>query len=240
MYYCYICTLFFILMKKYLLVIIALCTSLAYAQINEIGVFAGGSNYVGDIGNTQYIHPNDYALGLLYRWNKSPRHAYRFSITTSQLKAKDSDSPNFARQERNVSFNTNLTELSAGMEFNFLNFNLHELTTKVTPYVYSGLSYSFYKASYFDNYKKQHFLDTQRTLAIPIVLGIKTTLTPKMVLGFEVGARYSFADDIDGSNPVKQEYSKFRFGNLNSNDWYVFSGFVLTYTFGEKPCYCTD
>ena len=27
-----------------------------------------------------------------------------------------------------------------------------------------------------------------------------------------------------------------RFGNLNSNDWYVFSGISFTYTFTRKPC----
>jgi hypothetical protein len=26
-----------------------------------------------------------------------------------------------------------------------------------------------------------------------------------------------------------------KFGNINNNDWYVFSGLTLTYTFGEKP-----
>jgi hypothetical protein len=26
-----------------------------------------------------------------------------------------------------------------------------------------------------------------------------------------------------------------KFGNINNNDWYVFSGLTLTYTFGENP-----
>ena len=28
------------------------------------------------------------------------------------------------------------------------------------------------------------------------------------------------------------------FGNINNNDWYVFSLINLSYTFGRKPCYC--
>jgi hypothetical protein len=41
-----------------------------HAQIHEIGVFLGGSNYVGDVGSTTYIAPNEPAFGILYKWNK--------------------------------------------------------------------------------------------------------------------------------------------------------------------------
>jgi hypothetical protein len=60
------------------------------------------------------------------------------------------------------------------------------------------------------------------------------------VFGFESGARYAFQDDLDGSNPTNDNLSNARFGNLNSNDWYVFTGFTLTYTFGDKPCFCSN
>ncbi len=32
------------------------------AQINEIGVFLGGSNFVGDVGSTTYIHQINWLL----------------------------------------------------------------------------------------------------------------------------------------------------------------------------------
>jgi hypothetical protein len=56
-----------------------------HAQIHEVGVFLGGSNYIGDIGPTTYISPNEPAIGVLYKWNKSPRHSYRFSYTQSKI-----------------------------------------------------------------------------------------------------------------------------------------------------------
>ena len=61
-----------------------------------------------------------------------------------------------------------------------------------------------------------------------------------ITLAVEAGARYTFADDIDGSNPTNENLQQQQFGNINSNDWYVFTGLTLTYTFGEKPCYCAD
>jgi hypothetical protein len=60
-------------MKRILLVLILLSAPfMAEAQINELGLWAGGANYVGDVGPTNYIAPNDLAIGLLYKWNRSP------------------------------------------------------------------------------------------------------------------------------------------------------------------------
>ena len=57
-------------MKRLLLITIVLVslglTNLS-AQIHEIGVFVGGSNYVGDIGSTRYINSNKFAFGFLYK-----------------------------------------------------------------------------------------------------------------------------------------------------------------------------
>jgi len=106
-----------------------------HAQIHEIGVFLGGSNYIGDVGSTTYINPNEPAFGILYKWNKSPRHAYRFSYTQSQISGDDLDSKEIGRNNRGYSFVNNIKELSAGLEFNFFDFNLNEKRTKFTPYI---------------------------------------------------------------------------------------------------------
>ncbi len=108
---------------------------------------------------------------------------------------------------------------------------------KFTPYVYTGLSYFFYEDIYsFAGTSKKDGTDT--SMAIPMTVGVKAKLTQSLVMGLEVGTRYTFTDNLDSSNPSDSQHLKF--GNLDSNDWYVFSGFTLTYTFGEKPCYCAD
>jgi hypothetical protein len=211
--------------------------STIHSQINEIGVFLGGSNYIGDVGSTTYIAPNEPAFGILYKWNKSPRHAYRFSYTQAQISGDDRDSKETGRYNRGYSFVNNLKELSAGLEFNFFDFNLHQERPKFTPYVFTGLSCFFYDDLYIVS-GVTHKNDIKSNIAIPITLGVKTNFSRKFVLGLEVGARYSFTDNIDGSNPSNSSLTKF--GNINNNDWYVFSGATLTYTFGEKPCYCAD
>lgn len=236
----YICTQFLFKMtrKAGLFLFLLLSTSM-YCQIHEIGIFAGGSNYIGDIGPTTYIAPNNLALGLLYKWNKSPRHAYRISYTQSKLTSNDLDSNEASRSQRGYDFENNIKELSLGLEFNFFDFNLHEFGKKTTPYVYSGISYTRYSSLFFINSEMKTDSRTG-TLGIPMIVGIKSKLNRRFIIGLEVGARFTFVDDFDGSLPKNQNLNQLKFGNINNNDWYVFSGVTLTYTFGEKPCYCID
>lgn len=209
------------------------------AQINELGIFVGGANYVGDVGPTDYVAPNDLALGITYKWNRSPRHSWRASFTYANIASDDADSNVSGRNQRGFEIENTIKELSVGMEFNFFDFNLHEPEFKLTPYIYGGISYFWYDESYINTFNGDfHRGDAKGSLAIPMVVGIKTNVIPSFVLGFEVGARYAFTDNLDGSN--NDDYPQYRFGNLGSDDWYVFTGFTLTYTFGEKPCYCPD
>ncbi len=213
--------------------------SLMQAQIHEVGLFAGASNFIGDVGPTNYINPNQPALGILYKWNRSPRHSWRASFTYAKLKADDANSNASGRHDRGYSFDNSIKELSLGLEFNFFDFNLHDLRRQVTPYLYGGLSYFRYDSQYVQNGNTE-VDDASNALAIPMTAGVKSNITPNLILGFEIGARYTFADDIDGSNPKSAQYQQLKFGNLNSNDWYVFTGFTLTYTFGNSPCYCQE
>ena len=75
------------------------------------------------------------------------------------------------------------------------------------------------------------------TLGIPLVVGIKYRFFENFIISFEAGARYTFTDDIDG-NIISTEEIDYNFGNINNNDWYMFSIMNLSYTFGRKPCYC--
>ena len=210
------------------------------AQINEFGVFLGGSNFIGDVGKTNYISPNEVAFGILYKWNKSPRHSYRFSYMQSNITGKDVDSNEPKRELRGYQFKNNIKEISAGLEFNFFDFNLHEiLRKKYTPYVHTGISYFIYNELFIVNGETRND-KTSGTFAIPITVGVKSNVFNSFIVGFEVGARYTFTDNIDGSNPKNKNLEQFKFENINSKDWYVFTGFTVTYTFGEKPCYCAD
>lgn len=214
-----------------------------FGQIHEVGLFVGGANAIADVGSGKYIKPTDVAVGGIYKWNRSPRHSYRFSAIYTNISGDDLKSTDPRRKERGYTFENNIMELTTGLEFTFLDFDLHDehnYARKTTPYLFTGVTYLHYDALYLTPQKTIEKYNSHNTFAIPMTVGIKTALTKRFILAFEVSARYAFTDDLDGSNPVrdKEEYESLKFGNTNSNDWYVFTGFTLTYTFGRNPCFC--
>ncbi|MGC6431761.1 MAG: DUF6089 family protein [Jejuia sp.] len=228
-------------MRKVNVLIISILTlQLGFSQINEIGVFAGGSNFIGDVGATDFISPNQAAFGGIYKWNRSARHSYRISMIFTELEGMDIDSDDPRRQQRGYSFSNSIFEVSAGMEFTFLDFNLHTGDPVATPYLYSGISVARHDNYYFDNGALTSENSKSWAFGIPMVLGFKARLIDQFIIGLEVGARYTFTDEIDGSIPYADFRESFQFGNVNNNDWYVFSGITLTYTFGQNPCYCIE
>ena len=213
-------------------------SSLSFSQIYEVGGFFGGSNFIGDVGSTKFINPNSYAFGGVLKWNRSPRHSFRASLMLTKLSANDNDSNDPKRIDRGYYFNTPIVEASLGIEFTFFDFDLHSGTPQSTPYIYTGISMANHPNFFFNSNTLIDEKTKSNAYGIPIALGFKTTLIDQIVIAVEFGARYTFSDEIDGSKPDSEENQIARFGNFNNNDWYMFSGLTITYTFGRKPCYC--
>lgn len=210
------------------------------SQINELGLFVGGSNFIGDVGATNYIAPNQFAFGGVYKWNRSPRHSYRVSVIFTDLEGDDIKSDDPRRIKRGYNFATQIIEISAGMEFTFFDFDLHSGKKIATPYLFTGLSVANHDNHYFLNGVQTPENASSWAFGIPMALGFKTNFMEQFLLSIEVGARYTFSDEIDGSLPSDPSNQPYQFGNLNNNDWYMFTGITLTYTFGINPCYCVN
>lgn len=227
-------------MRQLTVIIITLFSiQFSTAQIHEFGLYLGGSNFIGDVGATDYIAPKNLTIGGIYKWNRSPRHSYRISLLFSELEGIDKNSDDPSRQIRGLEFNSQIIELSAGMEFTFLDFNLHKGGFVSTPYLYTGVTVTKHDNFFLANSGQLEPEGTESfAYGIPMIVGYKAAIAQHFVLAFEIGARYTFSDEIDGSVLDAEELQSRSFGNLNNNDWYTFTGVTLTYTFGKNPCYC--
>lgn len=227
-------------MKRLSIVIMLFTFGTICSQTYEVGLFAGGANNIGDVGRTNYILPSDIAFGGLFKWNIAKRYAWRASVIYGKFTADDSKSNITSRQQRGYVVDNSILEASAGLEFNFVEYNLHKMGPAFTPYLYTGLTYFRYGYDYFDAGQLLSVSQTDGSFAIPMTVGAKLRLNQFLILGAEIGARYTFTDNLDASNPkklnVNQQLGDLAFGNIFSDDWYVFSGLTLTYTFGRKPC----
>ncbi len=227
-------------MIKYFLSILFICViNISFGQIYEIGFFIGGSNYVGDVGSTNYIKPNKVAGALIYKYNYNPRMAFRATYSYLPIAGDDADASNPFRKQRGISFTNTIQEVALGLEYNFFKYNISEHNTSFTPYILVEIAAFSYKKLERTNDDRTVDLRNSISYAIPFGLGIKGRLVNNLAYAVEAKFRYAIVDDID--------YSKRLFSpsdsiiNLNyggaDNDWYMFTGVSIVYTFGRPACY---
>lgn len=222
-------------MKKHrILYLFILITSSLWAQLHEVGFFVGGSNYIGDIGNEAYFNPNQLGGGILYKRNINSRISLRAAYSRIRLKADDADAANIVRKNRGFSFTNNLNELAAGIEFNYFNYDLSTHSYVHTPYLLLELVAFNYRIAEREISLNNYELGTKTSFAIPIGIGYKAKILDHFAVAAEIKVRYTFADDLDYNNP---QIPSLTFGNSASNDWYVFTGIIFTYSFGRPPCF---
>jgi len=215
------------MMKKKLFVItFILFTNVAIGQINEVGVFLGGSNYIGDIGRTNWIYPNSYAVGAVYKWNMHPRYSIRANYTYSKIVGDDAQSNNSFRKYRDLNFSNSIHELVVGIEYHFFKYNLSKIGYTNTPYILLEAGVVNYGT--FVSGRTYNF-------TMPFGVGYKMKLAQNIGIGFETSFRYTFKDDIDGY-PYDENSDNIQI-NPNDNDWYVFTGITLVFAFGREGCY---
>lgn len=210
-------------------------TSISWSQINEIGVFIGGSNYVGDVGKTTYISPNSFGGALIYKYNLNPRIALRGTLSYFSIEADDAESSNPIRKSRGYKFNNSIKELAVGIEFNFFEYDLssrHKYKT-FTPYILLELAGFMYKSPKAEVAVGKYSFKNNTSFAIPFGIGFKSKLMENVAIAIETKVRYTFEDDLDLST---SRIPSLNFGG-NSNDWYLFTGVSFVYTFGRPACY---
>jgi len=216
------------MMKKIVFIIlISFFSTGVFSQINEAGIFVGGSNYIGDIGRTNFIYPNSFAVGAIYKWNMHPHYSIRATYNYSKLSGDDAQSSNSFRKYRDLSFTNDIHELALGIEYHFFKYSLGKVGYTHTPYLFVQAGAVNYGLDNDDN-RSYNF-------TMPFGAGYKTILAPNIGIAFETGFRYTFKDDIDGYpyDPLSENVQI----NPNNNDWYVFTGITLVLAFGREGCY---
>lgn len=218
--------------KHTLIILFTFLTTIGFSQIHEIGVFMGGSNFIGDVGSTKYLYPNHFGGGFVYKYNYNPRVAIRANYNFIGIKGDDSNSSNLYRRQRGHKFFNTINEFAIGVEFNFYEYNIMERNTFYTPYILTQLAVFNYKTPI--AYTKSN-LTTQGSFSytVPVGVGFKGRLGDNVAFAFETAVRFTLKDDLDYStNKIKA----LNFGG-RGNDAYVFTAFSIVYTFGRPPCY---
>jgi hypothetical protein len=228
---------------------------MASAQQYEVGLGLGAGTYTGDI--LRRIDPAQLGIqGTLFgRRNFDNAWTLRAGISVSRLNGSDSINPvDPVALTRNAYFNGTMAELSATMEFHFLDYMSHRSTNRFSPFGFFGLGYGmFFGDGQSYRADPQPGSYTVNTVILPFGAGIKYKLKDRILLSLEGGAKATFTDNLDKIGNEMAYFPRFRtdpgtgnqvldpnsinFGNPSDRDWYYFLGLTISYSFHQIKCY---
>ncbi len=228
--------------RVFSLLLFIVTINVSLGQIYEVGFFLGGTNYIGDIGSEYYINPNRVGGGFVFKYNINPRIALRGNFSYFPLFDDDANATSSFRRERDFKFieTNNVFELAAGVEINFFDYqNATKDNLQHTPYILAQIAVFNYKSvdnlvvsSTSENFFGSNFANNY-SYTLPVGLGYKGRLGRNVAYAIESGVRFTLVDDLDYTT---EDFALLDFEG-NGNDFYVFTGFSLVYTFGRPPCY---
>ena len=214
------------------------------AQQYEIGLQIGNTKYIGDIGKEDYFYPSKIGGSLIFKNTVNQWMLMRLSLSYLLIEANDAESYNIGRQTRDWQFSGTVMETSLGIEYNFFPRNPYlrdKKYYKFVPYMYSGLTFINYFGTLNGGNNRENGYEYNGTaLGIPMIVGFKYKLSEHFLFSSEIGARYNFTDNLDGTANYFKKIDKYNgvpTTNINSNDWYTFASIGLIYTFGDLRCY---
>jgi hypothetical protein len=223
-------------------VLFCLIVSLSYplsslAQRFEGGIFFGGSNHAGDVGNGIFV-PSEtrLSIGGILRYNLTTAFSIKGNFYKGYLSGSDANSPDEALQKRGFATKGAIQEIGINLEWNFLRQSGYDkgggvFKMVVNPYVFVGVAATNCTAkptapATMTPYPFPEEGAVNNFVAVPMGIGIKWHIIENFSLGFEVGQRTVFSDYLDGISKA---------ANPNKGDWYLFGGLSLTYIIGNDP-----
>lgn len=216
------------LAKILILFTIFFVTKNSTAQKWEVGGLLGASNYNGDLAREIVLKETHLAGGIYARYNIGKYFSIKSALSIGTISGNDK---NFKENKyRNLSFKSNITEISSNMEFNFRPFGSQVRTENFTPFLSLGIAgFRFNpKAKYNGDIFELHSLHTEGQsnkelyklfqLAVPFGLGLKWEINDNLIVGYEFLYRKTFTDyldDVSKRYPDMAEQKK-RYGSVSA------------------------
>jgi len=206
-------------MRSKALIILILCIisyssySQVYYRKTEFGLSAGGANYFGDLNQQYGFDFFRQSGGIFIKYNFTPYIAMRLAGNYGHLGFADNYTDNFFQQQRNLSFKSDIYEVSLLTDFHFFKYDIGDFDHRFTPYISLGVGIFQYDpyAEIEDTKVKLRPLGTEgqayaqysdrkygRTaVSFPIGAGVKFWLAKGMTVGLEIINRMTTTDYLD-------------------------------------------
>lgn len=187
----------------------------SYEHQGEFGIGLGVAHYFGDLNTRAKVNRLKPAATVFFRKQINNYIAARVQMGYAQIGYSDIyNTHNEYMRRRNLSFNSNVFELTLQGDFNFFKFNPVDPANRYTPYITLGVG-----ALYYDPYAyyqgEKYFLRPLNTegqgtsaypdrkpygsiaMMIPFGVGMKYAINDRVNIGFEVVHRFTNTDYLD-------------------------------------------
>lgn len=233
-------------MKQLLIIVMIIVSLRASAQDKmELGLFLGGSYYMGDLNPSQQFKMVRPAFGGVARYSFTDRLAMKGNVVVANLACEYPWSGDkYVNWENGdgYEFDRTIVDVAVMGEFNFMTYDhLFQKHTNFTPYVTLGVGVTCYKRYGEKEGGKQTFI-----LSLPFGLGAKYKVNKWLRLGLEWTFRKTFVDDLDvmDTNEAKIDPNDpYGFGvhkSTHNNDWYSLCGVTVTMSMWPRKLACND
>lgn len=226
-------------MKKTLnIVLTALLLSIASVPANaqtdyeyrmEIGGGVGLMAYEGDF-NGNILHNMQPSASLMLRRVINPYMDLRLAASYGKLKGSSKDVKTYLPQYQDTQydFSTTLIDLSATYEYNFWPYgtgNDYRGAQRLTPFIFAGIGTTYASTPTGNVF----------TANLPLGLGVKYKVAPRLNLGIEWAIHFSLNDKLDG---IADPYGIQSTGMFKNTDCFSALQLTLTYSFMPKCRTC--
>ncbi len=198
------------------LVLLCCMSSNAQRPYGEIGAGVGGMNYIGDLNGQSLFDKPKLSFSAFARYNVDDRWAVAVNIVKGAIA---SGSPDYI-ESRNLSFRSDIWDLSARAEFNFVRLGTAVSQNRFSPFIFCGIGvFHFSPEAYYHNpltgvssWVALQPLGTEgqntslypdrrpyQTLCfmLPFGLGFKYMIAKHVIIAVEYGFRKTWTDYID-------------------------------------------
>lgn len=196
----------------------------------DVGVGLGMSGYLGDANQSfVFAHPG-FAATLSGRYLfPDNRWTLRTVFTTASLKGSTSDLAGVIPPGAPIDFKSQIYDLGVRGEANFFPYGFGETYKRLkrwTPYLALGIGVTLASCEG----------STFTAVSIPMAVGVKYKLRPRLNLALEWCMTRTTGDHIDGPNLSDLYQIKSEF--LKNCDWHSSLTVTLTYEFGKRCVTC--
>lgn len=210
----------------------------------ELGGSLGTSFYLGDVNSTPFAHLSGMG-GIVARRVFNPRMALKGNLSVAHLSGKsdgyfipsDPNSGTAAGGEAvNVSFKRNVIDQGAQFEMNFWGYGMghtYKNHSRITPYALAGMGFTLAPGG----------AETAFALNLPVGVGVKYKVRPRLNIGLEWTMRFTTSDALDaGSKEMSQLIHPYGIKSvgLKNKDCYSFTMVFVTYDLCPKYRKCNN